>query len=99
MGNERRDAETPRPDARLDLGHLRRDARTALELGVVALAPWELIEQLAIVAGLLEALHELPRDSPQAIALVPRVLTRARSTLEQWKKWHKEHLEQKLARG
>jgi hypothetical protein len=36
-----------RPASQLDLSHLRREARTALELAIIALAPDELIERLA----------------------------------------------------
>jgi hypothetical protein len=80
-------AETP-----LDLVHLRRETRTALELAVVALAPSELIDQLAGVAGLLEAIVELPPDSPPVLALVPRLSERARAALTAWNGWQAEHL-------
>lgn len=83
----------------LDLSHLRRDARTALELAVVALAPGELIDRLAVSAGLLEALVELPTDSAPVTALVPKVVLRTRRALEDWQKWHDEHLEKKIPRG
>jgi hypothetical protein len=83
----------------LDLGHLRREARTALELAVIALAPTELVDRLATTAGLLEALVELPIDSAPVIALVPRVQSQAKSSLEDWQKWRKEHLENKIPRG
>jgi len=56
---------------RLDLSHLRREARTALELAIVELAPNDLIDRLALVTGLLEALAELPANSAPAIALDP----------------------------
>ncbi len=79
-------------DSALDLGHLRRDTRTALELAVVALAPSDLIDRLAASAGLLEALVELPPDSPPVLALVPRLAKRARSALEAWQRWQTDHL-------
>src|SRR5688500_12807900 len=66
----------------LELSQLRRETRTALELGVVAMAPTELVDRLASAAGLLEALVELPRSSPPVVATVPRVLSRARSALD-----------------
>ena len=84
--------EGPESTHVLDLNHLRRDTRTALELAVVALAPMELLEQLAVAAGLLEALDELPPDSPPVIALVPQLKTRTRKTLDRWNKWHAKHL-------
>ena len=83
----------------LEVVHQRREARTALELAVVALAPWEIIERLATAAGLLESLSELPSDSPPARALVPRVTTLAKAALDAWQKWKETQLEQKLPRG
>jgi len=83
----------------LDLSHLRRESRTALELAVVALAPAEIVDRLATAAGLLEALVELPTDSAPVIALVPRVQAQAKSALDAWQKWQQEHLEKKMPRG
>ena len=83
----------------LELSQLRRETRTALELGMVAMAPTELIDRLASAAGLLEALVELPRSSPPALATVPRVLTQARSALDDWQKWRGEYLEKKIPRS
>jgi hypothetical protein len=74
------------------LSHLRRETRTALELAVVALAPSELVERLATLAGLFEALHELPPDSPPVMALVPTLTRRAKSALEDWQQWQTKHL-------
>jgi hypothetical protein len=81
------------------LNHLRRDARTALELAVVALAPAALVDRLAASAGLLEALAELPAESPPVVALVPRVVTRAQRALEEWQSWHQAYLDKRIARG
>jgi hypothetical protein len=75
------------PTTRLDLSHLRREARTALELAIVELAPTDLIERLALVTGLLEALSELPAESAPAIALGPSTADRARVALEMWRDW------------
>lgn len=83
----------------MDLSHLRRESRTALELAVVAMAPSELVDRLAMSAGLLEALVELPRNSAPVIALVPKLVTRTRGALEDWQNWHHEHLEKKIPRG
>lgn len=91
--------ETPEAGTSLDLSHLRRDTRTALELAIVALAPSELVDRLATVAGLLEALVGLPADSAPVVALVPTVRIRARSALDDWNNWHKEHLEKRILRG
>ena len=91
--------EVDQGDARMDLSHLRRESRTALELAVVAMAPSELVDRLAATAGLLEALVELPTDSAPVIALVPKLVTRTRRALEDWRRWHHEHLEKKIPRG
>jgi hypothetical protein len=81
-----RDIETT-----LDLSHLRRETRTALELAVVTLAPARVTDRLAAAAGLLEALVELPRDSPPAIALGPKVVRRSQDALEKWQQWRAAH--------
>src|SRR5205814_5198669 len=87
VSKHRRTADRDGREMSLDLRHLRRDARTALELAVVALAPGELVDRLAVSAGLLEALVDLPTDSAPVIALVPNVVTRTRRALEDWQKW------------
>ena len=92
MGKRERPTYVESADVELDLSHLRRETRTALELAVVTLAPGALTERLAAAAGLLEALVELPPDSPPVIALVPRVVKRSKAALEKWKKWRAKHL-------
>jgi hypothetical protein len=99
MSKHQRTTDPDAGETSLDLRHLRRDVRTALELAVVALAPGELVDRLAASAGLLEALVDLPTDSAPVIALVPKVVTRTRRALEDWQKWHDEHLEKKIPRG
>ena len=99
MSKRGQPTEAERADSQMDLSHLRRESRTALELAVVAMAPSDLVDRLAAAAGLLEALVELPTDSQPVVAIVPRVTTRARSALEDWQKWHHEHLEKKIPRG
>jgi hypothetical protein len=84
---------------RMDVRHLRRDTRTALELAVVALAPLQLVDHLAAAAGLLEALSELPEDSLPALATIPRATARARAALDEWQLWRGEHREKRIARG
>ena len=80
-----------RMDKQVELSHLRREVKTALELAIVALAPTELVDGLAASAGLLEALSELPLDSPPSSALLPAVMGRAKSGLEAWRSWEKAH--------
>jgi hypothetical protein len=76
-----------RPSSLLDLRHLRRETRTALELAIVELAPNDLIDSLAVAAGLLEALVALPPDSAPALALGPSTVDRARKALAAWHAW------------
>ena len=81
---------TSKPEStttRLDLSHLRREARTAVELAIIELAPTDLIDRLALVTGLLEALDELPAGSAPAIALGPPTADRARVALKLWDDW------------
>ena len=87
----RRDPVPDPPPLRLDLSHLRRDSRTALELAIIELAPSNLIDGLATVTGLLEALAELPPDSAPAMALGPATADRARVALKQWQAFADRH--------
>jgi len=82
-----------------ELGNLRQEARSALDLAVVALAPSPLVDRLATAVGLLESLAELPADSPPVIAMVPKTLAQAKSALEDWRAWHKEYLDRRIPTG
>jgi hypothetical protein len=73
--------------ARPERRHLRREVRTALELAIVALAPPKLIEQLAMAAGLLEALEELPSDTAPVRDLADAIAGRAGAALDAWHEW------------
>ena len=64
------------PDrAQMDLSHLRRESRTALELAVIAMAPSALVDRLAAVADLL---HEHTRREVFGHLNDPRLLAAAR---------------------
>jgi len=41
--------------------------------------------------GLLESLSELPVNSPPVVALVPQTIARSKSSLDDWRSWHKQH--------
>jgi hypothetical protein len=58
-----------------------------------------LIDRLAVAAGLLEALMELPGDTAPVIALVPKLALRARRALEDWGRWNQDQLEKTIPRG
>jgi hypothetical protein len=98
-GTRRSERPTAPPESGLSLRHLRRETRTALELAVVALAPSELLDRLAAPAGLLEALIELPSNSPPALALAPGLVQRTREALDAWKTWQHDNLDKKMPRG
>jgi hypothetical protein len=83
----RRDIPATPSTTTMDLSHLRREARTALELAVVAMVPEDLLNRLAASAGLLEAIGELPTDSPPLVALVPKLVKKAQAALAEWRKW------------
>ena len=87
------------PKTETELRHLRREVRTALELAIVALAPSALVDQLAMGAGYLEALNELPENSAPARALTPLLTTRLLESLEEWRRWQQTELDKKIARG
>ena len=80
-----------RPSNQLDLSHLRRETRTALELAILGLASPDLIDRLAVIAGLLEAIDQLPSDAQPIRVLLPKLLERARTAIDAWKKWQAEH--------
>jgi hypothetical protein len=75
----------------LELLHLRREVKTALELAIVALAPISLVDRLACSAGLLEAAGEMPPDLAPLTGLVSRAVSSAGSSLDDWRKWQKQH--------
>jgi hypothetical protein len=86
-------------DRHKELAHLCQEARAALDLAVVALAPSQLVERLALAVGLLESLGELPADSPPVVALVPKTIARSKSGLDDWRSCHKQHLAKRIPSG
>lgn len=88
----KRQPQDPTTDTELALSHLRREARTALELAVAASAPEAFLDRLAASAGLLEAISELPTDSAPVVALAPKLLKRTRAVLDEWQRWQAVHV-------
>jgi hypothetical protein len=76
----------------MEIRHLCREVKTALELAITALVPADLVDRLAMSAGLLEAIAELPLDSPPVVSLLPKTVLRARRALDEWQKWQDKHL-------
>ncbi len=71
------------PEA-MGLRHLGREVKTALELAIVALGPSELVDRLAMAAGLCST----PSLSSRSTAP-----PWARSALEEWGRWRDGHLQ------
>ena len=71
----------------MTLRHLQRDAATALELALVALAPSSIIEGLATAAGLIQALTDLPLDSDPLAVWAANAVDRAERALVAWREW------------
>ena len=65
------------------------ETRDALELAIVAGAPSELVERLAMVVGLLNAIADLSSDSPPLVALASTTVARGRTALEAWRAWQR----------
>ena len=76
---------------RIQLVHLSREVKTALELALAALAPTRLIEQLAISAGMLEAFSALSVDIRAPHPLLQQTVERADAALADWQRWRTEH--------
>lgn len=65
------------------------ETRDALELAIVAGAPSELVDRLALVSGLLDAIADLSGDSPQLRTLASTTLERGRTALAAWRTWQR----------
>jgi hypothetical protein len=75
---------------KLEVTHLTREIKTALELAIAAFAPNEVIDNLAIVAGLLDALDSLALDQNDTPLFVS-TLDRGNFALIGWNKWRSIH--------
>ena len=71
----------------LRANHLRREVKTALELAVASMSPTEIVDRLAIAAGLLEALAEFPPDAAPVVATTPRAVAIGDEALTAWRAW------------
>jgi len=78
-----------RIDKQTEIRHLLRSVKTSLELAIVALAPSDLLNRLGRVAGILEALSQLPPDAGPAQALVPGLIADGLAAVDAWDKWHR----------
>lgn len=74
-------------DKRTEVRHLLRTVKTALELAIVARAPAELLNRLGRVAGLLEAVSQLPVAEGPAQAMTAGLIADGVSAVAAWDKW------------
>ena len=75
----------------MELRHLAREVKTSLELALAALAPSDLVDRLAIGAGLLDAITDMALDETATIPLVTRTVERANEALSAWHRWRDDH--------
>jgi hypothetical protein len=75
----------------MQLLHLAREAKTALELAIAGMAPTDLVDRLAVVAGLLEAFSGLALDETATLPLLASTTERANKALAEWQRWQKDH--------
>ncbi len=75
----------------MELRHLARDVKTSLELALAALAPSDLVDRLAIGAGLLDAITDMALDEAGTTPLVTRTVARANEALAAWRRWRDDH--------
>ena len=76
-------------DKQTEIRHLLRNVKTSLELAIVARAPSDLLNRLGRVAGLLDALSQLPIDEGPAQALTAGLITDGVAAVAAWNKWHR----------
>jgi hypothetical protein len=88
MGEGMSDMETSL-DKPTEIRHLLREAKTALELAIVARAPSDLVNRLARVAGLLDAVSQLPFADGPARDMTAELIADALSSIELWRVWER----------
>ncbi len=80
-----------RLDKQMEIRHVLRNVKTSLELAIVARAPSDLLNRLGRVAGLLDAVSQLPIDEGPAQALVSGLIADGLAAVDGWEKWHRSH--------
>jgi len=74
-------------DKQSEVRHLLRTVKTSLELAIVARAPAELLNRLARVSCLLDAVSQLPLDEGPAQAMTARLIADGAAAVDAWEKW------------
>ena len=67
--------------------HLLRAVKTSTELAILARAPPELVNRLARVSGMLDAVSQLAVDAGPARDLSPALMADALAAVEHWRSW------------
>jgi hypothetical protein len=80
-----------RIDKQTEIRHILRNVKTSLELAIVARAPSDLLNRLGRVAGLLDAVSQLPIDAGPAQALTPGLIADGLGAIEAWDQWQRSH--------
>jgi hypothetical protein len=78
-----------RIDKQTEVRHLLRNVKTSLELAIVARAPSDLLNRLGRVAGLLDAVSQLPTDEGPAQALTAGLIADGLAAVDAWDKWRR----------
>ena len=78
-------------DKQTEVRHLLRSVKTSLELAIVARAPSDLLNRLGRVAGLLDAVSQLPTDAGPAQALTSGLIADGLAAVDAWSKWQRSH--------
>ena len=76
-------------DKQTEIRHLLRTVKTSLELAIVANAPPDLLNRLGRVAGLLDAVTQLPTDEGPAQALTAGLIADGLAAVDAWNKWYR----------
>jgi hypothetical protein len=74
-------------DKQSEVRHLLRTVKTSLELAIVAHAPAELLNRLARVSGILDAVSQLPLDEGPVQAMTVRLIADGAAAVDAWEKW------------
>jgi hypothetical protein len=78
-------------DKQTELRHLLRTVKTSLELAIIARAPTDLLNRLGRVAGLLDAVSQLPTEEGPAQAMTAGLIADGLASVDAWSKWQKAH--------
>jgi hypothetical protein len=78
-------------DKQTELRHLLRTVKTSLELAIIARAPADLLNRLGRVAGLLDAVSQLPTEEGPAQAMIAGLIADGLGSVDAWSKWQRSH--------